>query len=92
MPPQRYRFLPTALLGVMTVLLTGCGGTNLADYFRNPWGLGCCGFIILILDIIALVEVFGSNRDTGSKVLWCLLIFFFPILGIIIYYLFGRED
>ena len=92
MPTQRYRFLPTALLGMMTVLLTGCGGTNLADYFRNPWGLGCCGFIILILNIIALVEVFGSNRDTTSKVLWCLLIFFFPILGIIIYYLFGRED
>ncbi len=92
MPTQRYRFLPTALLGMMTLFLTGCGGSNLADYFRNPWGLGCCGFIILILNIIALVEVFGSNRDTTSKVLWCLLIFFFPILGIIIYYLFGRED
>ncbi len=92
MPTQRYRLLPTALLGVMTVLLTGCGGSNLADKLENPWGFGCCGFIILILDIIALVEVFGSDRDTTSKVLWCLLIFFFPILGIIIYYLFGRKD
>ncbi|MFB3132969.1 MAG: PLD nuclease N-terminal domain-containing protein [Rhodothermales bacterium] len=92
MPTQRYRFLPTALLGMMTLFLTGCGGPNLADYFRNSWGLGCCGTIILILNIIALVEVFGSNRDTGSKVLWCLLIFFFPILGLILYYLFGRED
>ena len=92
MPTQRYRFLPTTLLGMITLFLTGCGGSNLADYFRNPWGLGCCGFIILILNIIALVEIFGSHRDTGSKVLWCLLIFFFPILGIILYYLFGRED
>ena len=92
MPPQRYRFLPTALLGMMTLFLTGCGGSNLADYFRNPWGLGCCGFIILILNIIALVEVFGSNRDTTNKVLWGLFIFFFPILGIFIYYMFGRRE
>lgn len=77
---------------MLTVLLTGCSGRNLGDYFNSPLGFGCCGFIILILDIIALVEVFGSNRDTGSKVLWGLSIFFFPILGLIIYYLFGRED
>ena len=92
MPTQRYRLLPTALLGMMTVLLTGCGGANLADRLGNSWGFGFCGLIILILDIIALVEIFGSNRDTTSKVLWCLLIFFFPILGIIIYYLVGRKD
>ncbi len=92
MPTQRYRLLPAALLGMMTVLLTGCGGANLADKLGISWGFSCCGLIILILDIIALVEIFGSNRDTTSKVLWCLLIFFFPILGIIIYYLVGRKD
>ena len=52
---KRYRFLPAALLGVMTLFLTGCG-TNLFDYARNPWGIGCCGLIILILDINALVR------------------------------------
>ena len=77
---------------MMTVLLTGCGGATLGEYLKNPWGLGCCSFIILILDIIAIVEVAGSNRSTGSKVLWCLFIFFFPVLGLIVYYLFGRED
>lgn len=92
MPTQRYRFLPAALLGMMTVFLTGCGGANLADRLGISWGFGFCGLIILILDIIALVEIFGSNRDTTSKVLWCLLIFFFPVLGIIIYYLVGRKD
>ena len=92
MPTQRYRFLPAALLGMMTLVLTGCGGATLGEYLKNPWGLGCCGTIILILDIIAIVEVAGSHRSTGSKVLWCLLIFFFPVLGLILYYLFGRED
>ena len=92
MPIQRYRFLHAALLGVMTLFLTGCSDGTLGAYFKNIWSLGCCGTIILILDIIALVEVFGSHRDTSSKVLWGLLIFFFPVLGIVIYYLFGRED
>lgn len=91
MPSPRYRLLPAALLGMTTLLLTGCGGTNLGDYFKNAWSLGCCGTIILILDLIALVEVFGSHRSTGSKVLWGLLIFFFPLGGLLIYYLFGRD-
>lgn len=91
MPTQRYRFLPAALLGVMTLLLTGCGGATLGEYIKNPWGLGCCSFIILLLDIIALVEVFGSHRSTGSKVIWGLLIFFFPVGGLLIYYFFGRD-
>ena len=58
----------------------------------SPLGFGCCGFIILILDIIALVEVVGSNRTTGNKVLWALIIIFFPLGGLIIYHLFGRKD
>ncbi len=91
MQTQRYRFLPTALLGLMTLFLTGCG-TSLFDYARNPWGLGCCGFIILILDILALIEVVGSNQSTGNKVLWALIIIFFPILGLILYHFFGRKD
>ncbi len=91
MPTKRYRFLPVALLGLTTLFLSGCG-TNLIDYARNPWGIGCCGFIILILDIIALVEVVGSDRSTGDKLLWALLIIFFPVLGLILYYLFGRKD
>ncbi len=89
---KRYRFLPAALLGVMTLFLTGCGGPNLLDRLYSPWGFGCCGLIVLILDIIALVEIVGSDRSTGDKVLWALLIIFFPVLGLILYYLFGRKD
>ena len=91
MHPKRYRVLPAALLGLMTLFLAGCGGPNLLDRLNSPWGFGCCGFIILILDIVALVEVVGSDRSTGDKVLWALLIIFFPVGGLILYYLFGRK-
>ncbi len=92
MQTTRYRFLPATLLVSMTLFLTGCGSGNLLERVNSPLGFGCCGFIILILDIVALVEVIGSNRSTGKKVLWALLIFFFPLGGLILYYLFGRID
>lgn len=72
------------------LLLAGCG-PNLLERVDNFWTLGCCGTIIVILDIIALVELAGSPKSTGNKVLWALLIIFFPVLGCILYYFFGRA-
>lgn len=82
-------FLP-AVLALSTVLLAGCG-PNLFERLGNFWSLSCCGIIIVVLDIIALVELAGSTKTTGSKVLWALLIVFFPVGGCILYYLFGRS-
>ncbi len=75
---------------VSAVVLAGCG-PNLFERVGNFWTLGCCGGLIVILDIIALVELAGSAKSTGNKVLWALLIIFFPILGCILYYFFGRS-
>ncbi len=81
------------LLGVFTVLtgalLSGCGGPNLIDRVNSPWGLGLCGTIIVVLDILAILEVAGSKRSFGSKALWVLLIIFFPVGGLLFYYFFG---
>lgn len=38
-----------------------------------------------------LVEVLKSNRPPIHKLLWCLLVFLFPIGGLIIYYLFSNR-
>lgn len=76
-------------VALVATVLAGCG-PNLFERVSNFWTLGCCGTIIVILDIIALVELAGSAKTTGSKVLWALLIIFFPVLGVILYYFFGR--
>lgn len=86
-----YRLVCYSFLALTTLLLSGCRGPDLIDRARDPWAYGCCGIIILVLDIIAIVEVLNSPWDTSRKVLWILLILFFPILGLILYYLFGRE-
>jgi phospholipase D-like protein len=47
------------------------------------------GLAILVLDIIALVSLLKSGADTGTKVLWALLIILLPVLGMILYFLMG---
>ncbi|KAK5048180.1 hypothetical protein LTR84_005850 [Exophiala bonariae] len=62
----------------------------------NSWqygtGGGIIGFIVLILDIIVILEVIQSTRPVSHKLLWSLLVFLFPIGGIIIYWLFSNRD
>ncbi|KAF9298823.1 hypothetical protein BGZ74_009206 [Mortierella antarctica] len=53
---------------------------------------GFLGLIVLILDLIAIFEVINSNRSVTAKFLWSLLIFLFPILGLVLYFLFGGRE
>lgn len=54
---------------------------------------GFGGFIVLALNIWAIVSIVSSNATTGSKVLWSLLVLILPILGFIIWLLAGpRAD
>lgn len=39
-----------------------------------------------------VVEIFNSSRPPLHKLLWVLFVFFFPILGLIVYYLFSNRD
>lgn len=90
MPIARSRSLHALLLGLMTLMLAGCG-PSLFDRLNNFWALGCCGTLIVILDIVALIEIAGSARSLGNKILWALIIIFAPVLGCVIYYFFGRS-
>ncbi|KAF1964671.1 hypothetical protein BU23DRAFT_436618, partial [Bimuria novae-zelandiae CBS 107.79] len=59
--------------------------------WQGPTGGGIAGFIILVLDIIAWVEIIQSNRPPLNKVIWCLVVFLFPLVGMLIYYLFSNR-
>ena len=52
---------------------------------------GIGGFILLVLNIWALVSIIGSGASTGGKVLWCLLVFVLPLLGLIIWFFTGPR-
>ena len=50
------------------------------------------GIIHLILFVIAASDIMGSSKPIGAKILWLLLIFFLPVIGLIIYYVAGRGS
>ena len=85
-----HNILAVSLVVLSTALLAGCGGPNLVDRVGGFWAYGICSAIIVVLDILAIIEVVGSGRGTGDKALWILLIIFFPVGGLILYWLFGK--
>ncbi|ESQ14781.1 MAG: hypothetical protein N838_10805 [Thiohalocapsa sp. PB-PSB1] len=52
---------------------------------------GILGLIHLVITVYALVRIFQSNAGTGSKVLWTVLILLLPVLGLILWLLFGPK-
>ncbi len=53
---------------------------------------GLFGLIVLVLDVWAMVKVFQSGAATGTKVVWIVLILLLPVLGFILWLLFGPKD
>jgi hypothetical protein len=52
---------------------------------------GLLGLVILILDVWAIVRIMQSGADTGTKVLWVVVILLLPVLGLILWLLFGAR-
>jgi hypothetical protein len=57
----------------------------------RPEFTGIGGFILLALDIWALISVIGSNETTGKKVIWVIAILLLPLVGFILWLLFGPR-
>jgi hypothetical protein len=50
---------------------------------------GLLGLLHLILIVYAIVKIVQSSAGTGSKVLWIVVILLLPVLGLILWFLFG---
>lgn len=49
------------------------------------------GIIHLILWLIAAFEILNSGKSLGQKVLWLLVIFLLPLIGLLLYFFIGRK-
>ena len=47
--------------------------------------------LLLIADLWAIIRCWNSTLSLTAKFLWTLLIFFFPLGGLILFILFGRA-
>lgn len=81
-------FLSLASFAMAEETLAASGHGNALKYGS---GGGIVGFIVLILDIIVFMEVLKSNRAPSHKLLWCVVVFLFPIIGLIVYWLFSNR-
>lgn len=52
---------------------------------------GLIGLLILIADVYAIVKTVQSPAGTGAKVIWIVLIIVFPVLGFLLWLLFGPS-
>ncbi len=79
--------LPSVLLSLPgSLLLTACSGRN------SSGGLSIAGVAYLLLAVFAFLSLIKQDWDTGKKIIWGLIIWFFPFGGSIIYFLFsGRK-
>lgn len=48
------------------------------------------GILHLVLFLIAGFEVLMSSKPLISKVLWLMFLLLFPLIGVIVYFIFGR--
>ncbi len=53
---------------------------------------GLLGLIVLIADVYAIVKIVQSGASTGSKVIWIVVILLLPVLGFILWLLFGPSS
>lgn len=54
--------------------------------YQGIWGL-----LVLVADIWAVVSILQSSAETGKKVLWVVVVFLLPVLGFILWWLFGPK-
>ena len=54
-------------------------------------GYSLLGILVLILDIVAIASVIGGNSSLERKVLWTLIVLILPVVGMILYYLIGKN-
>jgi hypothetical protein len=50
---------------------------------------GLFGTLVFILDIIAIVSIVKSSADTGTKLLWIVLVVLLPVIGMVLYFVMG---
>jgi len=47
--------------------------------------------LILVLDVIVILDILRSSKDSEKKILWVIAVIFLPVLGPILYYIIGKK-
>jgi hypothetical protein len=50
---------------------------------------GIVGLLILVLDVWAILNIANASASMGAKLIWIVLILLLPVVGVILWWLFG---
>jgi hypothetical protein len=48
--------------------------------------------IILVIDVVVIIDVVRSHKDSEKKILWVIAVVFLPVLGPVLWYLWGSRN
>ena len=53
---------------------------------------GVIGFLILVADIWAIMNIFQSGASNEKKALWIILVVILPVVGLILWFFLGPRS
>lgn len=73
-------------------LAESCGRSK--QVHSTYWGMrmevqGILGILVLFVDIYAILKIVQSSKDVVMKAVWIAVVLLLPVLGVIVWYLFG---
>jgi hypothetical protein len=54
-------------------------------------GYSLFGLLVLIGDIWAIINILQSSADNGKKLLWIVVVVLLPLIGLILWYIYGPR-
>lgn len=76
------------LLPLLSLLAASC----MPSAYNSRGSLGFFGVLYLIMAIYAVISLLKQDWSLGKKLIWGIIIWFFPIGGSIIYLLFSGRN
>jgi hypothetical protein len=83
---EHFIIIPISIFHKMTSLLFL---STALDFFMRPFSGGIMGLIWVLVLAIVLRNIWKSSRKETNKLLWSAIVFFFPIGGVILWWVFG---
>lgn len=62
------------------------------DYLFSPFSAGIFSVAWLVVLFLVLRNIWDGARSQSGKVLWSLGVFFFPIVGVLCWWMFGGNQ
>ena len=62
------------------------GGYGVMPWFMAFW------LVSLVFIVWSLVDIAGTKKDTGYKLIWAAIVVFLGLIGVLLYYLFEKRE